>query len=145
MAANLCGKKVKTHQNDEVRYVFTPTEHSYNINLKNIFVWTSFRVEEKAWANKARLVGLFEVEWKTPCHNILVEFLNNWKRILNITKSRSCWGKNKEFIDKHLLTKVLKIYHIGETEANHVEMSDAKVELVDIADRVLDIYNTNER
>ncbi len=33
--------------------------------------------KEKAWANKTRLVGLFEVEWKTPRHNILVEFSNN--------------------------------------------------------------------
>jgi hypothetical protein len=33
--------------------------------------------EEKAWANKAGLIGLFEVEWKIPHHNILVEFLNN--------------------------------------------------------------------
>jgi hypothetical protein len=45
--------------------------------LKNILLWTSFGEEEKAWANKAGLVDLFEVEWKTPCHNILVEFLNN--------------------------------------------------------------------
>jgi hypothetical protein len=47
--------------------------------LKNILFWTSFGEEERSWANKARLVGLFEVEWKTPHHNILVEFLNNWK------------------------------------------------------------------
>jgi hypothetical protein len=46
--------------------------------LKNILLWTSFGKEEKTWANKAGLVGLFEVEWKTPHHNILVEFLNNW-------------------------------------------------------------------
>jgi hypothetical protein len=42
-------------------------------------LWTSFGGEEKAWANKARLVGIFEIEWKKPCRNILVEFLNNWK------------------------------------------------------------------
>ncbi len=29
--------------------------------------------------NIVGLVGPFEVEWKTSCHNILVEFLNNWK------------------------------------------------------------------
>jgi hypothetical protein len=46
--------------------------------LKNILLWTSFGEEERTWANKG-LVGLFEVEWKIPCHNILVEFLNNWK------------------------------------------------------------------
>jgi hypothetical protein len=29
--------------------------------------------------NIVGLVGSFEVEWKTSGHNILVEFLNNWK------------------------------------------------------------------
>ncbi len=59
--------------------MFTPIEQNYNNNLKNILLWTSFGKEERAWENKARLVGLFKVEWKTPCHNILVEFMNNWK------------------------------------------------------------------
>jgi len=79
MVGNPCGKKVKTYQDDEVRYVFTLTKQSYNSNLKNIFLWTSFGKEERAYANIAILVGLFEVEWKTPRNNILVEFLNNWK------------------------------------------------------------------
>jgi hypothetical protein len=48
MAANMRGKKVQTHQVDEVRYVFTPIEQSYNSNLKNILLWTSFGEEEKA-------------------------------------------------------------------------------------------------
>jgi hypothetical protein len=57
--------------------VFTPTEQSYNNNLKNIMFWTNSGKEEKKWANKLNLIGLFKVEWKTPYHNILVEFLNN--------------------------------------------------------------------
>ncbi len=68
-----------THYDDEVRYIFTSTEQSYNNNLKNILLWTSFGEEERTWTNIVGLVGLFEVEWKTPCWNILVEFLNNWK------------------------------------------------------------------
>ncbi len=36
-----------------------------------------FWIGGEKWLNKANLVGLFKVEWKTPCHNILVEFLNN--------------------------------------------------------------------
>jgi hypothetical protein len=79
MVANLHGKKVHSHQDDEIRYVCTPTKQSYNGNLKNILFWISSRKEERAWANKVELVGMFEIEWKTPCHNILVEFLNNWK------------------------------------------------------------------
>jgi hypothetical protein len=42
-------------------------------------LWISYGKEAKKWANRLGLVGMFEVEWKTPCHNILVEFLNNWK------------------------------------------------------------------
>ncbi len=79
MTGNLQGKKVRTSQDDEVRYIFICTQQDYNNNLKNIMLWTSFGEEERNWANRASLVGLFEIEWKTPCHNILVEFLNNQK------------------------------------------------------------------
>jgi len=68
---------VHTHQDDEIMYVFTPTKQSYNGNLKNILLSTSFGEEERAWANKVRLVNMFNIDWKTPRHNILVEFLNN--------------------------------------------------------------------
>jgi hypothetical protein len=68
MATNLRGKKVHTHQDDEIKYVFTPTKQSYNGNLKKILLWTSFGKEERAWANRVGLVGLFEIEWKTPHH-----------------------------------------------------------------------------
>jgi hypothetical protein len=47
------------------------------IILKNILLWTSFGKEEKPWANKIGFIGLFEVEWKTPSQNVVVEFLNN--------------------------------------------------------------------
>jgi hypothetical protein len=66
MAINLCGKKVRIHQDDEIRYVFTPIEHNYNSNLKNILLWTSSKEEERAWANRVGLVGLFEIEGNTP-------------------------------------------------------------------------------
>jgi hypothetical protein len=33
MVGNLRGKKVWTHQDDEVRYVFTPMEQNYNSNF----------------------------------------------------------------------------------------------------------------
>jgi hypothetical protein len=48
MVANLRGKKVRTHQDDEIRYVFTPTEQSYNSNLKNILLRTNIREEDRA-------------------------------------------------------------------------------------------------
>jgi hypothetical protein len=79
MVINLCGKKVCIHQDDEIRYAFTPIEQNYNNNLKNILLWTSFGEEDRAWANRVGLVGMFDIEWKTPRHNIPIEFLNNWK------------------------------------------------------------------
>jgi len=53
-------------------------------------------------------------------------------------------GKEKRIIDGHLLMEVLKIDHIGEKEANHAEMSNARTKLANIVDKVLDTYNTNE-
>jgi hypothetical protein len=51
-------------------------------------LWTSSRKEERTWENKVGLIGLFEVEWKIPCHNILVEFSNNWKLDFEHKKSK---------------------------------------------------------
>jgi hypothetical protein len=61
MVANLRRKKVQIHQDNDVRYIFTPIKQSYNNNLKNILLWTIFG-KEKTWMNKVGLVGLFEVE-----------------------------------------------------------------------------------
>jgi hypothetical protein len=33
---------------------------------------------EKAWANKARLVTLLNIEWMEPNHDNLVEFMNTF-------------------------------------------------------------------
>jgi hypothetical protein len=53
MVANLHGKKMCIHQDEEISCVFIPTELSYNNNFKNILLWTSFGEEKRAWANKA--------------------------------------------------------------------------------------------
>ncbi len=45
MVANLRVKKMRTYQDDEIKYVFTPTKQSYNSNLNNILLWTSFGEE----------------------------------------------------------------------------------------------------
>ncbi len=102
MVVNLCGKKVHIHQDDEIRYVFILKEQNCNSNLKNILLWTSFGEEERTWANKAELVRIFQIEWKKPCHNILVEFLNNWKldpkyngiKVTLGDEQRICFGKS---------------------------------------------------
>jgi hypothetical protein len=61
--------------------------------LKNILLWTSFKREERTWANRVGLVGLFEVEWKTPHHNVLVEFLNNYKLDFEHNKIKIMMGE----------------------------------------------------
>jgi hypothetical protein len=47
MVSNMRGKKVQTHHDDEVMYIFTPTKQSYNNNLNNILIRTSFGEEER--------------------------------------------------------------------------------------------------
>jgi hypothetical protein len=106
MVANLQGKKVQTHKDDEVKYIFIPIEQSYNNNLKNILLWTSSGEEERTWATKVSLVGLFEVDWKMPRHNILVEFLNNSKLDSKPNKIKVMMGEEHKITDKHLLVEV---------------------------------------
>jgi hypothetical protein len=53
-------------------------------------------------------------------------------------------AKQQRIIDRHLLEKVFKIYHTGETEVDRAKMSNVIVALVDIIDRVPNIYNTDE-
>ncbi len=94
-----------------MKYVFTLTEYSYNSNLKNILLWTSFGEEERAWANRTKLVGLFEIDRKTPRHNNLVDFMNNWKLDPEHNRIKVMLGEEQGIIDKHLLVNVLKICH----------------------------------
>jgi hypothetical protein len=67
---------------------------------------------ERKWVNTAGLVGLFEIEWKTPHHNILVEFLNNWKleqnhrRRIKLSNHKVMMAKEHTIINKHLLVEV---------------------------------------
>jgi hypothetical protein len=61
--------------------------------LKNILLWISFGEEERTWANRIGLLGLFEVEWKAPRHNILVEFLSNWKLDFEHNKIKVMMGE----------------------------------------------------
>jgi hypothetical protein len=91
------------------------------------------------------LVGLFKVEWKTPHHNILVEFLNNLNLDFEHKKITVIMAGEQIIIDKHLLVEVFKICHIGEKEADKVEMSNVIIDLVNIVHKVPYIYNTNER
>jgi len=71
-------------------------------------IWTSFREEDKAWANRAGVVSMFKIEWKTPRHNILVEFLNKWKLDSEQNKIKVMLGDEQRIIDKDVLAEVLE-------------------------------------
>jgi hypothetical protein len=68
-------------------------------------LWTSFRKEERARANIVGLVGLFKVEWKTPRHNIIIEYLNNWKLNFEHNKIKVTLREEQKIIGKHLLVE----------------------------------------
>jgi hypothetical protein len=53
-------------------------------------------------------------------------------------------GEEQRIINKHVLVKVFRICHTGVTEVDQVKMSDAKVTLAKIADKIINTYNTNE-
>ncbi len=78
--------------------MFIPTKQSYNSNSKNNLLWKSSRKEERALANRTRSVGLFEVEWKAPRHNILVESLNNWKLDFEHNRIKVMLGEKQKII-----------------------------------------------
>jgi hypothetical protein len=75
----------------------------------------------------------------------MVEFLNNWKLNPKYNKINVMLGKEQKIVNKHMLVEVLKICHIGKIEAFQVEMSNVKVALADITNKVLNTYNTNKR
>jgi hypothetical protein len=73
-------------------------------------------------ASKEGLVRLFEINWKTPHHDLLVEFLNNWKE----HKREHIFahiGEKALVIDVHTIEKVFKVDSKGRREQKHVEMN----------------------
>jgi hypothetical protein len=62
--------------------------------------------KERTWANRVGLVGLFEVEWKTHHHNILVKFLNNWKLNYEHNKNKIMMEEEKIIISRHMSAEV---------------------------------------
>jgi len=72
--------------------------------------------------SKVGLVRLFEINWKTPRHALLVEFLNNWKE----HKREHIFAHIDEkalVIDVHTIEKVLEVNSKGQREQKHVEMN----------------------
>jgi hypothetical protein len=74
-------------------------------------LWTNSGEEEKAYPNKVTLVDLFKIEYKTPHHDILVEFMKNWKLDPKHNKIKVMLGEEHRIIDKHVLAEVFKICH----------------------------------
>jgi hypothetical protein len=48
------------------------------------------------------------IEWKTPHHNILLKFMNNWKIDHEHNKIKVMLGDEQRIIDKHVLAEVLE-------------------------------------
>lgn len=62
---------------EEDRCWFSPTPHKHMMELECIQAWVNMKRREHVWVNV--LIGLFYIEWKTPCHDLLMQFLNTWK------------------------------------------------------------------
>jgi hypothetical protein len=76
--------------------IFIPIKQSYNNNLKKILLWIHSKEEERKWANKVRLVGLFEIQWRLP---VIIFWLNFWtigNWILSTKKSKLWWHKSNK-------------------------------------------------
>jgi len=67
--------------------------------------------EEKTWALKIEFVGLFEIDWKIPCHDLSVEFLNTYHIKEDIIFAYI--QEKAMVIGKHLITYALKISNTG--------------------------------
>jgi len=70
--------------------------------------------------------------------------MNNLKLDLVHNIIKVMLGEEQRIIDKHMLVEVFRICHIGETKVDQAKMSNAKITLAEISNRVLDTYNTNE-
>jgi hypothetical protein len=60
---------------------------------------------------RVRLVGLLKLQWRTPSHDWLVEFINIYQ-----IKGKTLYAKMVEniiVIDKHLIIDVFKISNKG--------------------------------
>jgi len=58
-------------QKEEDCYRFALAPKKYIVKFKWIQMWIGLRRKERNWANCVRLIRPFEVEWKTPRHELL--------------------------------------------------------------------------
>jgi hypothetical protein len=59
--------------------IFTLVEQTYTKELEKITTQVKMGKDEKKWASIIGLVGLLELQWKTPHYDWLVEFLNTYQ------------------------------------------------------------------
>jgi hypothetical protein len=58
-------------QKEEDCYWFALAPKKYIVKFKWIQMWIGLKRKKRNWANYVGLIGLFEVEWKTPKHELL--------------------------------------------------------------------------
>jgi hypothetical protein len=59
---------------DVTKLFFTLTKQSYSKHVERIEMWKKMGEGEQAWASKARLITLLDIEWNELNHDNLVEF-----------------------------------------------------------------------
>jgi hypothetical protein len=64
---------------------------------------------ERIWASKVGLVGLFEVEWVVPRHELLMDFLKTWKYNKHLNQITKRVTNKGLVIDTHMILQIFKI------------------------------------
>ncbi len=83
--------------------------------------------DEKKWASIIGLVGLLELQWKTPHYDWLVEFLNTYQIKWKVIYARM-WKKTI-VIDQHLIADVIKNFNKGWKKQKQADKQTAKAML----------------
>ncbi len=112
------------------RLIFTPIEHTYSRVGENYNLVRMGKDEQK-WVSIVGLVGLFELQWRVPHHEWLVEFLNTYQIKGETIDARM--RKKTTTIDKCLIVNVFKISNKGWKSQKQIDKQITKAMLQCIA------------
>jgi hypothetical protein len=73
---------------------------------------------ERIWASEVGLVGLFEVEWVVPRHELLMDFLKTWKYNKHLNQITIRVTKTGLVIDTNMTLQIFKISPSDMIEGN---------------------------
>jgi hypothetical protein len=98
---------------------------------------------ERIWASKVGLVGLFEVEWVVPRHELLMDFLKTWKYNKHLNQITKRVTNKGLVIDTHMILQIFKISPSDMIEGKQHNTIDAQEMSKYIA--TPDVYVENEQ